>query len=84
MLEHAPGEGAVRAAALQREIDALGGLAARRIAGAAGSTALMIFFTGMRGSRRSACAETKRHSAVQPPSIDKFAPVIALAASEQR
>jgi hypothetical protein len=35
MLEHAPGEGTVRATALQREIDALDGLAARRIAGEA-------------------------------------------------
>jgi hypothetical protein len=83
MFEHAPSESAMRAAALEREIDALGGLAAQRIAGAARQHCL-VFFTGMRGSRCSASAETKRHSAVQPPSIDRLAPVIALAASEQR
>ena len=73
LFEHAPGEGAVRAAALQREIDALG-LAARRFAPARGrATATRVFLS---------CGEawTLAHAAVQPPSIERLAPVIDFAA----
>ena len=69
-VEHAPGVGAVRAAALQGQIDDLystgvcgrlrrGGLARGRCGGAA-------------------------HAAVHPPSIERLAPVICAAASEHR
>jgi hypothetical protein len=66
LVEHAPGERAVRAAALKREIDAL--LAARRR-----------IFRAAQGA-----GDNVHHSAVQPPSMERLAPVIEAARSEVR
>ena len=94
LVQHAPGEGAVGAAALQREIDALGRGAPP--GARPGNSASRILFmptsggaVGIRRRDSAADGNVRRdratiHSAVQPPSIDRLAPVIALAASEQR
>ena len=68
MIEHAPGEGAVRAAALQREIDALAAVAPRRV----------------RSCLPNTLEKKPVHCAVQPPSIEMLAPVMFAAASEAR
>ena len=69
-VEHAPGVGAVRAAALQGQIDGLdpAGVCGRLRRG------------GLRRGRFGGAA----HAAVHPPSIDRLAPVICAAASEHR
>ena len=61
-VEHAPGVGAVRAAALERQIDGLDRSSRSR---------------GLRGGRfRRGRSGGALHSAVHPPSIDRLAPVI--------
>src|SRR5262249_429546 len=91
IIEHAPGERAVRAAALQREIDAL------RVGGRTGEYGQQT--TDHRGMPRSGgCSHHEfclvsvfcrpsavvRYCAVHPPSMERLAPVICDAASEHR
>ena len=72
MIEHAPGEGAVRAAALQREIDALG---RERGGGSPRMARTMDLIIGksvsLTRSRALTCWRAKMtHCATQPPSIE--------------
>src|SRR5690606_4580714 len=73
-VDDAPGEGAVRAAALQGEADALLGLRA----GDAGKAARRL------AGRLPGAGGAAAHSAVQPPSMVAIAPVMERPASEAR
>src|SRR5262249_7147644 len=80
MVEHAPGESAVRAAALQREVDLLGiRSTVRRVRGRAPTQIARPSHPVARVELADAL-----HCAVQPPSIEILAPVIAFAASDVR